>query len=124
MIRNNTSIMMFTNRTKHLNFIASFILGLSLIAIMGQGCATTKSSPNLQVKKTAPVLKSPQAKSVVYNVMDYGATGNGKTLDNKAIDLAIDAAAKAGGGTVVLPAGTYLSGTIHLKSNIALYLEQ
>lgn len=124
MTRHETSKMTNTNRTKHLNFIASFILGLSLIAITGQGCATTKSSPNLQVKKNAPVSKSYQSKPVVYNVMDYGATGNGKTLDNKAIDRAIDAAAKAGGGTVVLPAGTYLSGTIQLKSNITLYLEQ
>ena len=58
-----------------------------------------------------------------FNVKDYGATGNGKTLETKAINNAIDACAKSGGGTVYFPAGVYLSGSIHLKSNIALYFD-
>ena len=58
----------------------------------------------------------------VYNVYDYGAVGDGKTLDSPAIDRAIEACAKAGGGTVCLSAGTYLSGSIHLKSNINLHI--
>jgi polygalacturonase len=60
----------------------------------------------------------------IYNVKDYGAKGDGVNLDSKAINAAIDAAANAGGGEVYLPAGNYLSGAIHLKSHIALYLEQ
>ncbi len=58
-----------------------------------------------------------------YDVTQYGAKGDGKTLDSDAINAAIDAAVKAGGGQVVLPAGTYLSGSIRLKSNIELHLE-
>ena len=58
-----------------------------------------------------------------YNVRDFGAKGDGKTVDTAAINKAIDAAAAAGGGTVNFPAGTYLSFSIHLKSNIALYLD-
>ena len=58
-----------------------------------------------------------------FNVKHYGAKGDGKTLDSPAIDRAIEAASKAGGGTVFLPAGVYLSGSIHLKSNIHLYLD-
>lgn len=58
----------------------------------------------------------------VYNVMNYGATGDGKTLDHEAINAAIDAATNAGGGQVVLPAGTYLCGSIRLKSNVDLHL--
>jgi len=46
-----------------------------------------------------------------------------KNLDSPAIDKAIDAAAEAGGGTVLVPAGTYLSGSIHLKSNIHLVID-
>lgn len=64
------------------------------------------------------------AQAPVYNVKAYGAHGNGKNLDTKAIDEAINAASAAGGGTVYFPAGEYLSVTIHLKSNIALYLDQ
>lgn len=60
----------------------------------------------------------------VYNVKTYNAKGDGQTLDSPAINKAIDAAAAAGGGTVYFPAGTYLSGSIHLKSNIQLYIDQ
>ena len=58
----------------------------------------------------------------VYNVMDYGAKGDGKTLDSPALNRAIQTAAHAGGGQVVLPAGTYLCGSIRLDNNIDLHL--
>jgi polygalacturonase len=59
-----------------------------------------------------------------YDVRNFGATGDGKTLDTPAIDKAIAAAAAAGGATVSFPAGTYLCYSIHLKSNVGLYLGQ
>lgn len=58
-----------------------------------------------------------------YNVRDFGAKGDGTTLDSHAINDAISAAVTKGGGRVVLPTGTYLSGTIRMKSNIELHLE-
>ena len=58
----------------------------------------------------------------IYNVKDFGAKGDGKTLDSPAINAAIEAAVADGGGQVLLPAGTYLSGSIRLKSNIDLHL--
>lgn len=58
----------------------------------------------------------------VYNVKYYGAKGNGKALDHVAINKAIEAANKVGGGQVVLPAGIYLCGSIRLKSNVDLHL--
>lgn len=58
-----------------------------------------------------------------FDVRSFGATGNGTTLDTDAINKAIEAASAARGGIVRFPAGTYLSYSIHLKSNIALYLE-
>jgi len=58
-----------------------------------------------------------------FSVLAYGAAGDGKTVDTAAINRAIDAAAVKG-GTVVFPAGNYLSYSIHLKSNVALYLDQ
>lgn len=58
----------------------------------------------------------------VYNVSDFGAKGDGKTLDSPAINAAIEAATANGGGQVLIPAGTYLSGSIRLKSNIDLHL--
>jgi polygalacturonase len=58
----------------------------------------------------------------IYHVKDYGAKGDGKTLDHVAINKAIEAATNAGGGQVVLSPGTYLCGSIRLKSNVDLHL--
>jgi len=58
----------------------------------------------------------------LFDVTRFGARGDGVTLDSPDIQQAIDASAKAGGGTVYFPAGTYLSGTILLKSNVTLSL--
>ena len=66
--------------------------------------------------------KQAEAKGV-YDVRAYGALGDGKTLDTKAIQAAIDACHKAGGGKAYLRGGTFLSGSLFLKSNVTLYLE-
>ncbi|HEY5041744.1 MAG TPA: glycosyl hydrolase family 28-related protein [Verrucomicrobiae bacterium] len=58
-----------------------------------------------------------------FNVRAYGALGDGTSLDSPAINKAIEAAAAAGGGTVLVPAGTYLSGSIHLQSNVHLLID-
>ena len=57
-----------------------------------------------------------------YDVRDFGAKGDGKALDHMAINKAIETATKDGGGQVVLTAGTYLCGSIRLKSNVDLHL--
>lgn len=59
-----------------------------------------------------------------YDITAYGAKGDGKTLDTKAIQAAIDACHAAGGGRVVVPEGrVYRSGTLILRSNVELHLE-
>lgn len=57
-----------------------------------------------------------------FHVREYGAVGDGKTKDTAALQRAIDACAAAGGGRVLLPAGTYLSGTLYLKSEVDFHL--
>jgi len=57
-----------------------------------------------------------------YNISDYGAVGDGKTLNTGAIQQTIDAAASSGGGMVVIPEGIFLSGSISLKTGVTLYL--
>ncbi|HEX2101224.1 MAG TPA: glycosyl hydrolase family 28-related protein [Candidatus Synoicihabitans sp.] len=57
-----------------------------------------------------------------YNVRDFGAVGDGRTIDSPAINAAIDAAAAAGGGTVLFPAGIYASYTVRLRSRVTLQL--
>ncbi|MDR0901552.1 MAG: right-handed parallel beta-helix repeat-containing protein [Opitutaceae bacterium] len=58
-----------------------------------------------------------------YNVRDFGATGDGKTIDSGAINRAIEAAASAGGGIVRLPAGAYMSYSVRLISHNTLLLD-
>ena len=58
----------------------------------------------------------------IFNVMDYGAVRDGKELQTKALQAAIDACFKSGGGEVVVPAGRYLTGTIRLRSHVTLHL--
>lgn len=67
---------------------------------------------------------SASAKQTIYNVVDFGAKGDGKTNNTKAINDAIESASKHGGGTVYFPAGDFLSYTIRMKSKITLNLEQ
>lgn len=58
------------------------------------------------------------------NVLDYGAAGDGKTVDTDALQRAITACANRGGGTVLLPAGhTFVSGTLQLRSHVDLHIE-
>jgi len=58
-----------------------------------------------------------------YNVIKYGAKNDSSKLATTAIKNAIEAASKAGGGTVYFPAGKYLTGAIHLKSNITILID-
>ena len=62
--------------------------------------------------------------TVDYTILDFGAKSDTTVLSTAALQQAIDACSEAGGGRVVVPAGHYKIGTIVLKSNVHLYLEQ
>lgn len=73
--------------------------------------------------KMAPVT-DPVFKSAVFNIKDYGAIGDGQTLCSAAFEKAIAACNAAGGGTVLVPPGTWLTGPIELKSNVNLHADR
>ncbi|HUI06422.1 MAG TPA: glycosyl hydrolase family 28 protein [Verrucomicrobiae bacterium] len=80
-------------------------LAAALLILLGQaGCAGLSRAP--------------------LDVRAFGATGDGKTKDTVAFQNALDTCAAAGGGTVAVPAGNYLIGSVELKSNTALRLEK
>lgn len=58
----------------------------------------------------------------VFNIRDSGAKGDGTSLDTEAINRAVSACAEAGGGQVLFPPGRYVSGTVQLRSHVALVL--
>ncbi len=66
----------------------------------------------------------PAAEPRVIKVTDYGATGDGRALSTKSIQRALDDCTRLGGGRVVFPHGVYISGTLHLRSNVSLSLEK
>ena len=57
-----------------------------------------------------------------FNIRDFGAKGDGQTLDTQAVQAAIDACSNDKGGRVLVPAGTFLIGTVEMKSNVTLHI--
>ena len=92
-----------------------YLVGSTQSAVKGIPSAVTSGRHKIPTKEV------PSAYGI--RITDYGAVGDGKTLCTGAINRAIDTVAQAGGGTVYLPAGTWLSGTIFLKSHVTLHLE-
>ena len=71
-----------------------------------------------------PKVYVPHFKKDTVNVLNFGAVADGLTLNSGAINQAIEACAKKGGGTVVIPAGSFVTGPIVMKSNINLHLQK
>ena len=71
-----------------------------------------------------PQLKRPVFADRTFNIVDYGAKGDGTTKNTTAFGEAIAACHKAGGGKVLVPAGKWLTGAIHLKSHVNLHMEK
>ncbi len=69
------------------------------------------------------ILAAAASHAAVYNVRDYGATGDGTTKDTAAIAKAIAAGSQAGGGVIYFGPGRYLTGAINLKSNLTLEVD-
>lgn len=83
---------------------------VALASVLPAAAAASGSAPDLL------------AGARTYNVRDFGAKGDGTTLDTDAVQAAIDAAHDARGGTVVVPAGDFVVGTLELRSNVTLHL--
>lgn len=90
------------------------------LASAGVIATATGTQPCAPAEITPPRIHDPNA---VFDVKAYGARGDGITIDTPAINKAISAANAGGGGTVRFPPGTYACYSIHLKSNVVLYLE-
>jgi polygalacturonase len=84
--------------------------------------------PVIAASLGAPLLRAQSASpqndlgARVYNVRDHGAKGDGVTLDTASIQAAVDACHRDGGGTVLVPAGTFHIGALELKSNVTLHV--
>ncbi|MBE8726147.1 glycoside hydrolase family 28 protein [Flavobacterium hungaricum] len=115
---------MIIRKTQICNWIVFLTAGLVLLT----SCAekTGSASSNDPWKKMDLVIKSiPQTKfsDKTYSITDFGAVADGKTLNTTAFEKAIKECAKNGGGRVIVPNGKFLTGAVHLESNVNLHLE-
>src|SRR6267142_4288751 len=77
---------------------------------------------NAKAAELGKVIASGSPGARVYDIRDYGAKGDGVTLDTPALQAAIDACNRDQGGTVLVPAGVFVIGTTELKSNVTLHI--
>jgi len=109
-----------TGFTAILNSILPLLVCLVLLA----GPVDMVNAGWEQVPKILSKIKAPQFPNKDFNITDYGAVGDGNTDCTEAFKKAISATSKAGGGRVVVPAGSFLTGAIHLKSNVNLHVSE
>lgn len=110
------------------NSIRNIIYFLAIVIVL-TSCKENKkvqveTSPFDVADKIIDGIKNPEFPDSTFNILDFGAVADGETNNSEAIKKAIDSCSKAGGGKVIIPAGQFLTGPIHLKSNINLHLEE
>jgi polygalacturonase len=109
-----------TTTKKSLFTLLALLLGAAVIR-----AEQTPASVKQAWKLESQILKRIQAPKFSHRnfvITDFGAVADGKTDCTKAIAAAIQACSDSGGGRVVVPAGNFLTGAIHLKSNVDLHL--
>jgi hypothetical protein len=96
-------------------------MAVPAITLAGAGLIGLPTAATAAPCGTAPHEEMP-AGNALFNVKDFGAKGDGQSLDTVAIQAAIDACNKEQGGTVLVPAGEFICGTIEIKSGVTLHV--
>jgi alpha-L-rhamnosidase len=98
-------------------------LSVGVVVLLAAGllwCGGPARAPAAEPAANASGAKTPQR----FVISDFGAVADGKTVNTKSIQSAIDKCAASGGGTLVVPPGRFLSGAIFLKPGVNLHLEK
>lgn len=111
------------NRREFLQLLAVAGIGLVLPKI-SFGQTNSNDVWTTEYTKILARIKPPKFKKKEYLVTKYGAVADGKTLNTDAFKKAVEECSKKGGGRVVVPAGEFLTGAIHLKSNVNLCISK
>ena len=106
------------------NHLLLFFFSLFFLTVHAQQIPVDSVTGWGQVKNILAAIKAPIFPGKNFSVIKYGAKGDGITDCTQAFKDAIEACNKAGGGKVVVPKGVFLSGAIHLKSNVNLYISE
>jgi len=109
---------------KHYTLL-SFLLLAALFSFAQQENTmawTSSAEPLKEMEALRKQIKAPVFKNKTYNIVDFGAKGDGQTMNTGAFKKAIEACNKNGGGRVIVPAGNFFTGPIYLKSNVDMHL--
>jgi polygalacturonase len=108
-----------------------FVLVFSILVILANGACTTGPGKSTgaeasweNVNTILNQIVAPEFADAVFDITEYGAIADGITLSTQAINSAIIACSEAGGGKVLVPEGVFLTGAVHLKSNVNLHLAE
>jgi polygalacturonase len=105
-----------------------YLVALFLVGLVLGGCQSSQpdaAEKNLAgtMASTRPAIVKPEIPARTVSIVDFGAVGDGKTDNTAAFAKAIDSCSTAGGGHVIVPAGNWFTGPIHLKSRIDFHLD-
>ena len=126
----------YKTATKNLARIFYFFIIFSTLAFVSSTSGITYAKNRItdvkkaekngweQVPEILKKIVPPEFPDTVFNITKYGAVADGKTLCTKAFEKAIAACSKIGGGVVEVSEGEYLTGAIHLKSNVNLHISK
>jgi polygalacturonase len=104
-------------------FLKSLAIGTAGLVALPRLSFAQDIDPWKQVPMILARIKPPKFPNRDFSIVKYGAVADGKTDCTEAIGKAIDACSKAGGGRVLVPRGGFLTGAVHLKSNVNLHIE-
>jgi len=115
---------MITNKPLMLKSIVVLSVLTSMILSCGKQVSTvSETDPWKKMELIVKSIPETHFSDKTYNINDFGAVADGKTMNTAAFEKAIKACAENGGGKVIVPNGKYLTGAIHLESNVNLHLE-
>jgi polygalacturonase len=99
-------------------------VGAAAAAFAAPAFATVAADPWQHAADIVSAVRAPTFPARTFDIAKYGAKGDRTTLNTDAIAKAIAACAAAGGGRVIVPAGIFLTGAVHLKSEVELHLAE
>jgi len=111
-------------QTDRRTFLYGAASAASLVAIPSAAANQSSADAWQRAADIARNVRAPTFPDRLFDITKYGAKPDGTTLNTRAIAEAIEACAKAGGGRVLVPAGRFLTGAIHLKSNVELHVSE
>lgn len=98
------------------------LIALLLLTMTSATYGSSEEKKWAEIYEIIEQINTPNFPKTTYLITDFGAVGDGKTLNTQAINKAIDLCSNHGGGIVLVPKGVFLTGAVHLKNNVNLHL--